>query len=232
MKNSQRALLAALGAVLLVMIVVAAWVRFGAAQTPALTGARTSLSPALTGFDAIAVSGEWRLTVTRGDDWRVELDVPAELEPYIENRVVDGRLELGLKPGVWVRGAGDGKLSAEVVLPQLRSLVLSGASTLDLTGFEGGRLAIGASGASKIAGHASRFDALELTLSGAAAADLGDVTFTDANVRASGASNIKLRMAGGKLTGSMSGAGHLTYYGTVSGQSISASGAVKVEHVE
>jgi hypothetical protein len=231
MKTSQRVLLAALGAVLLVTIAVATWLRFGVAQSPELTGAQTSLSPALTGFDAIASSGQWRLTVTRGDDWRVRLDVPAELAQYIESRVVDGRLELGLKPGVWLRGF-EGRMSADIVLPRLRSLALSGAATLDLTGFEGTRLEIGASGASKIGGHASRFDALVLTISGAVAVDLDDVTFTDADVRASGASNIKLRMAGGKLTGSMSGAGHLTYYGTVSEQGIRTSGAVRVEHAE
>ena len=77
-----------------------------------------------------------------------------------------------------------------------------------------------------------RFDTLKLTISGAVAVDFGDVTFTDADVRASGASNVKLRMAGGKLTGNISGAGHITYSGTVSEQSISASGAVRVEHVE
>ena len=107
MRTSQRALLAALSTIVLVMIAVTAWVRFGASAELALTGARASLSPALAGFDAIAASGQWRLTVTRADDWRVELDVPAELEPYVDARVVDGRLELGLKPGIWLRGGGD-----------------------------------------------------------------------------------------------------------------------------
>ena len=81
-------------------------------------------------------------------------------------------------------------------------------------------------------GSASRFDSLALTLSGAVAADLRDVTVTDADVRASGASRINLRMAGGRLTGGISGAGRLEYSGTIREQSVSASGAVKIEHVE
>jgi hypothetical protein len=232
MKASQRALLAALGIILLAMIATMAWVRFGVTQGPVLTGARASLSPALTGFDAIAASGQWRVTVTRGASWRVDLDVPTELEPYLEARVVADRLELGLKPGLWLRGFDRAQMSADVTMPQLRSLVLSGPARVDLTGFDGERLEIGASGAAKITAHTSRFDALALTISGAVAADLSDATFTDADVRASGATNVKLTLAGGRLTGSLSGAGHLEYAGTVSGQDVSTSGAVRVEHVQ
>ncbi len=232
MRTSQRVLLGAVGVVLLVLVAATVWLRLGVTRGPELTGARASLSPALTGFDAVAVSGQWRVTLTRGASWRVDLDVPTELEQYLEARVVDGRLELGTKVGIWL-GGGDRRLSnAEITLPALSSLVSSGAARVDLSGFDGERLEIAMSGAGKIEGHASRFGTLALTMSGAGAVDLADVTVTDANVRASGASNIKVRMAGGKLTGGMSGAGHLEYSGTISEQAVSTSGAVRIEHVD
>jgi Putative auto-transporter adhesin, head GIN domain len=232
MRASQRVLLAALGVVLLLVLIVSAWLRHGLAQGPALTGERAALSPALEGFAAIDVLGGWQLTITRADTWRVALDVPAALQDYFDARVVDGRLQLGLKDGLRWGGSDRARMSAEITMPEFRGAVLNGAARLDFRGFEGDRLEIAVSGAGKIEGHASRFGALALTMSGAGAADLGDVTITDADVAASGANSIKLRMAGGRLTGRLSGAGHLEYSGTVSVQNVAASGLVNVEHVE
>jgi hypothetical protein len=67
-----------------------------------------------------------------------------------------------------------------------------------------------------------------LDLSGVGNADLADVTVTDADVDVSGAGNVKLRMAGGRLTGGVSGAANLEYYGPVSEQSVQQSGFVNV----
>ena len=74
--------------------------------------------------------------------------------------------------------------------------------------------------AGEIAGAASRFDALMLDMSGAGNVDLGDVPVTDAEVDISGAGKVALRMAGGRLTGDISGAENLEYYGTVSEESV------------
>ena len=51
---------------------------------------------------------------------------------------------------------------------------------------------------------------------------------TDANVDISGAGNVKLQMAGGRLTGDLSGAANLEYSGTVSEETIDRSGMVSV----
>ncbi len=66
-------------------------------------------------------------------------------------------------------------------------------------------------------------------VSGAGNIDLGGVPVTNADIRVSGAGNIDLNMAGGKLTGSMSGAGSLDYVGTVSEQNVSSSGVVNIK---
>jgi hypothetical protein len=84
------------------------------------------------------------------------------------------------------------------------------------------------SGAVELRGTASRFETLTLDLSGAGSVDLGDVPVTDAAVDVSGAGNVTLRMAGGRLTGDMSGAANLGYFGTVSEETIEKSGFVNV----
>jgi hypothetical protein len=74
----------------------------------------------------------------------------------------------------------------------------------------------------------SRFDELSLDMSGAASVELGEVAVRDAEVDTSGAGSVTLLMAGGRLTGDMSGAASLEYYGTVSEESVDTSGMVNV----
>ena len=69
-------------------------------------------------------------------------------------------------------------------------------------------------------------------MSGAGNADLDEISVTNADVSVSGAANVRLRMAGGRLTGEMSGAGNLAYRGTVSEQSVDTSGFVNVRRID
>jgi hypothetical protein len=232
MTSSQRALAAALGIVVLVVIASIIWLRLTASSVE-LSGERATLTPALTNFDGLGVAGSWRVDVTRGDSWRVELEVPAEIEDRLSARVVDGMLEIRFEDGFRFGGFGGGyEFGATITMPQLARVTLTGASELTLRGFEGERLAITSTGAAQIEGRASRYRALELTMSGAGEANLSDVTVTDADLGISGAGQVTLRMAGGRLTGHLSGAGEVEYYGTVSEQSITTSGVGRVEHVD
>ncbi|HJR69455.1 MAG TPA: DUF2807 domain-containing protein, partial [Gammaproteobacteria bacterium] len=222
MSLSQRALLAGIGFVAFLMIVGAVWSRLTVTAGPQISGERSTLTPALADFAGVEASGRWDLTVARGDTWRVELDVPLELVDRIEARVEDGRLVLGFEG--WLGGCGDTdrcRMNAGITLPELREVHLSGATTVDFSGFDGERLTIETSGASEIDGSASRYDELDLTTSGAGDVDLDDVTVTNAEVSVSGAGSIALRMAGGRLTGGLSGAASLRYAGTVSEESVS-----------
>ena len=117
-------------------------------------------------------------------------------------------------------------------MPALEDVELSGASKLELSGFEGSALDIDASGASSIEGKDSRYDKLELSMSGAGSADLSGVTTTDAHVDLSGAQNVTLRMAGGSLSGDLSGASRLEYFGTAARVDVDTSGFAGVEHRE
>jgi len=233
MRNSQRALVGALALIVVVMVAGTLWVRLTAEPVPELTGQRTSSAYDHTGFDGIEISGQWRVDVERGDTWSVAVDVPAELSEDVEVELRGDRLSLGFQGGWCVGCFREGlELKATITMPELESLDMSGASFVTFSGFEGSNLSLDLSGSGQIRGEASRFDALALDMSGAASVELGDVPVRDAEVDVSGAGKVTLLMAGGRLTGDMSGAANLEYSGTVSVEDVDKSGMVSVRRLE
>jgi hypothetical protein len=229
MRKSQTAVVTVLGLIVVLMIGIAGWVRLFAEPMPELTGERASRTFDYSGFADVDVNGQWDVALERGDTWRVAIDVPAELVEDVTVELEGNELSLGFERGWWPAGfSADNDLAATITMPTLASLDLSGASTVRFSGFEGAALSIDLSGAGDLRGRASRFERLSLDLSGAGNADFSEVPVTDADVDVSGAGNVRLRMAGGRLTGEMSGAGNLDYYGTVSEESIERSGWVNV----
>ena len=178
------------------------------------------------------ISGQWQVTIERGDAWRIAVEAPVE---FLDNLIVEQQgdaLELKVDGGSWFGGfGGDGDgPKATITMPALESITLSGASELSFSGFEGDRLSLVSSGASELRATASRFETLTLELSGAGNANLDEMPVTNADISVSGAANVSLNMAGGRLTGEMSGAGNLDYRGTVSEQSVDQSGFVSIQH--
>jgi hypothetical protein len=230
MRNSQRAVVGLLGALVLLMLVLAIWVRIAAPRAPELSGERASRTYSHANFDGLEIIGQWQVTIERGDSWRVAVDAPVET---LDNLRVEQRgdgLELAVDGDRWFGGFGrdnDGP-KATITMPALESITLSGASNLSLAGFDADHLSIVSSGASQLRATASRFDTLSLEMSGAGNVDFDEIQVTNADVSVSGAANVRLNMAGGRLTGEMSGAGNLAYRGTVSEQSVQTSGFVNV----
>lgn len=229
MRNSQRAVVAVLGLAVAVMAGVAVWFRLIAAPAPELSGERTSRTYEHTGFDGVEIDGQWQVVLERGDAWSVTVEMPAEVAADIEVEREGATLSLDMARGGWFGdfGAGNG-LEATITMPALRQLDLSGAADVSFSGFDGAELSLELSGAGQVRGVGSRFDELTLDLSGFGNVDLVDVPVTDADVDISGAGNVKLRMAGGRLTGDVSGAGNLEYYGPVSEQSVQSSGLANI----
>jgi hypothetical protein len=232
MRNSQRAVVGALALIVGVMVAFTLWVRLTADPVPQLSGQRTVRNYDHTGFDGIEIGGQWDVTLERGAAWSVALDVPAELSDDIEVELRGDRLSLSFEGG-WCIGCFDElELKATITMPALESLDMSGSSFVHFSGFQGTNLSLDLSGSGRIRGEASRFEALTLDMSGAASVELGDVPVTDAEVDVSGAGNVTLLMAGGRLSGDISGAANLNYYGTVSVESVDKSGMVNVRHRE
>jgi hypothetical protein len=231
MRNSQRVMAGLFGAILALLVVTAIWIKVAAPQRPQLSGERTTGTYDYADFAAVSVSGQWQVTIERGDVWRVAVDVPAEVIDDVRVERSGEGLAVGYDGAWWFGGFGRGDgdvLKATITMPALESIELSGTSTLSLSGFEGDRLSLTSSGASEVRGASGRFETLALVMSGAGNVDLDGLLVTNADIQVSGAGNLKLNMAGGRLTGNMSGAGNLEYRGAVSEQSVSSSGLVNI----
>jgi hypothetical protein len=230
MKKSQLAVVSALGFVVAVMIAFGIWLRLVAEPMPALSGERTTRTYDLADFRGVEADGHWQITIERGDAWLVSVEAPAELIDQVSvERQADGDA-VDLEGPLWFGRFADDQamLQAKITMPSLESVDVSGTSILSFSGFEGSALSIDFSGGGQLRGSSSRFDELMLDLSGAGDIDLSDVAVTDAEVDISAAANVRLQMAGGRLTGDISGAANLEYSGAVSEESIDRSGLVNV----
>lgn len=224
MRNSQRAIAALLGVIVALLVVVAIWVRVAAPEPRELSGEKTTKTYDLADFNAVDVTGPWRVTIARGDAWQVSVEMPVEVVDEVRVDRDGGDLEL---QGPWWVGnfAGEGPaLQATITMPALETLRTEGMSQLSFSGFDGRSLSFDASGAGNIRGAASRFDSLVLEMNGFGNIDFSDVAFTNADVDLNGFGNVTLRMAGGWLRGDLSGVGSLEYYGTVSEENVEKSG--------
>ena len=70
MKRSTVALLVGLGSIVAALLLLGLWVRFTSTSDdiPPLSGQRTARSYDLTGFTLLKASGQWQVTLVRGDD--------------------------------------------------------------------------------------------------------------------------------------------------------------------
>lgn len=247
MRKSQMMMISALGVLALVTVMLVGVARVAVSSMDSGTGngaaqqaSHTDYSIAsgkdldIRGFDSIRFMGSWKVRLEQGDDWRVELDYPRDMEKELKVSVEDGRLVLD--PGDWNttvnwnwwKGGKNKGYRARIVMPALKSLEISGATNMDLSGFTGKKLDIVISGAGNLEGDGGSYDNLSLTMSGAGNVDMRHMIFTDAQVNLSGAGNVRLGMNGGVLSGNLSGFGNIEYFGTVKDEHVNVSGFGKV----
>lgn len=245
MRDSQIAVAGALGLLVLGVFVVVGGLRLVLGGLPAKlgvggdrSGAAADSRPApgsgpavdrrlaLDGFDGVDVRTPMEVELIRGDGWNVELSYPEgsadELDVSVENRtLVLGSSEEG-RPWRWFGGGGH--YHARIVMPALERVDISRAGTVSLAGFEGDSLDINVAGAAKVEGRGGHYDKLTLTGRGAADFDLESMPVVDAQVHLDGASNVRLTMDGGVLSGTLSGVGNIEYAGNVEDERVDVSG--------
>ena len=233
MKRSQIALLSVGGilAGIVIVSVVSARIALSHGGTEFLDSEAIAGGAGLRGFDGVEVAGRWQVKVSRGDDWRVDLSYPEDLEDRIKVRLRGDRLWLEFKSGAPWNEPGL-PVSADIVMPELEEVEVRGAAMVEVSGFRGRRLEIDIAGAARLEGRDGRYDELELSVAGASDIDLRGIAVTDAEIDLAGASNITLTMDGGALSGSMAGAGSIEYYGSVSSESVHVAGAARVERAQ
>ncbi len=160
---------------------------------------------AISGFDRVEVSRAFRADISQGETFGVIIRIDDNLLEYLEVVKEGDTLKIGLKTNQRVK---DGTFEAEVTLPELTGLKLSGASQATTEGFKSANaLNVDFSGASHLRGDIEAGDARldisgggQVALSGSADdltvsasgehVDLADLIVDNANIKANEASKV------------------------------------------
>jgi hypothetical protein len=198
----------------------------------------------LAGFTRVAAGSAFNVTITQGAQFGVVVTVDDNVEEYLDVAKSGETLRLHLKPVQG--GVRHVTLKAQVTMPELRGLHLDGATHTTLVGFSSDKpLEAELSGASRLRGNIKNGEArfslsgashveleggagdLRVNANGASRANFERYPSTDSVVEVSGASHVTLKPSG-KLTGSASGASHVSYLGKPEFVRVHTSGASSV----
>jgi hypothetical protein len=200
---------------------------------------------AISDFDKVDISHSFVVDIKQGENFSVIIRVDDNLVEQLQVEKFGSTLKIGLKPGVSM--VSNATLEAEITMPELTGLDLSGASNATISGFKSTKnLTVDLSGASSLRGDIEAGDTsfdlsgssdanltgsggnLTLDASGSSDVDLNDFPVADAKIDASGASTVTVN-ASGRLDVEASGASNVYYLGDPSVGTIDTSGASSVE---
>jgi len=195
-------------------------------------------------FTEVDLSYTVQATIVRSDNFTVEVRIDDNLEQYLNIKLVDDTLKIYMDDGHHYKNE---TIEAEIAMPFLNELELSGATRADISGFISDHdLDIHISGASKVYGTIVAADAkfdisgasklelegsgenVKVKASGASDVDLKDFTAEDVDISLSGASDGTVNM-NGTLDADLSGASKLRYYGNPTMGDIETSGASTIK---
>ena len=188
-------------------------------------------------FNGVEVGHAFRVEIEHADSYSISITAPENLFSVIQVSQIGETLKIGLTSPVPVRGA-----KAEITMPDLRALNLSGATKGTITGFssssdldlelsgasnlegdiQAGDAVIRLSGASKAVLEGSAKD-IDINVSGASRVDLSRFPVNDVQIQLSGASNSTVNL-NGRLDADLSGASKLSYIGEPTMGNINTSG--------
>jgi len=159
-------------------------------------------------FTRVGVGHAFEVEVVQADSYRVSITADDNLFEYIRVSKAGKTLKIGIKPTI---GPVSGTLRAEITMPQLYGLELSGATHGTVKGF-------------------SSSEDFDLELSGASSLDISDMAADDIKFELSGASGVSGDItASGDARFDLSGASKVELEGSASDVVIDAGGASRVE---
>lgn len=177
-------------------------------------------------FSKISTDGRWGIHIIQGDGFSVELEAPEKIIDDIKLEKIDDTLFLVSrdKPfsklvtpqaSVTLPSISETYLQASITLPSISEIHLHGMTNLDLSGFDSETITINAQDVSKISGMDNMIQQLTFTGNGILFLDMYDTTVTNAHINYNGVYNMKVTIAGGRLSGQISGIGTLHCRGDV-----------------
>lgn len=177
----------------------------------------------VSGFKNIEAGGAVSLEIVAQKDFSVEIEADDNLLPLIVTEVSGDTLKISSKDKI----SSKTKTVIRISMPEITSLDVSGATDANVSNVKSDSLKLEASGASKIAinGEAGT---LESEASGASGINAEGLNVTNADVKASGASNSTVSVAD-DLQADASGASTIYYSGEPKNVTPKTSGASSVK---
>jgi hypothetical protein len=162
----------------------------------------------LSDFTVVAVGWAFEVDITQSSSYSIKITADDNMFDYIKVSKTLNKLRIRLKAGYNYQFV---TLRAEITMPELHELDLSGATSGTVDGF-------------------SSSHALVLTISGASSLDIVDVSAGDVEIDLSGASNLNGGLTGsGNAQFSVSGASSIELAGAANDLLLDASGASVVD---
>ncbi len=180
-------------------------------------------------FNGLDVSSVTDVRLRKSNNYSVQISVPDVLEKYLVVKVEDSELKIGLKnaPSNIMRRLGSWSIIADITMPELTSLEMSGASKFtcpDAFNIGQKTFELELSGASKISNL--RFSAAKFDAEVSGASNLSITANTSvANIEISGASKGNFKINAHKLNLEASGASKFNFTGEYRTVKLDVSGA-------
>jgi len=193
-----------------------------------------------TDFNSVDVGWAFDLTLNQGNSYSVAITADEKIFDLIEVTQTENKLSIGFKDGTM---PGNLFRKAEITMPELDELILtgaskgvidgyssstqiylelSGASSLDTSDLEVHDIEIEVSGASSLTSEGTGNN-LSAIVSGASKIDLSKLSLNDADMQVTGASKVTINIDG-RLDAQVSGASTLEYLGEPTLGEINTSG--------
>ena len=178
----------------------------------------------ITGFTGLDVTGDWEVTISRGDVYSITVKAskssenPYEIEKQGNTLLLKENQKINLNR----------KLTVDITMPEISEVYSQGGLKLVLTGFTEPRLILNLTGGSWVNGSDCEFENLNLTSAGAINLEFEEIKTVNTDVQLSGAGNLLFNMAGGILSGNAAGAVNIEYYGNAR-QEITTAGIANID---
>ena len=186
-------------------------------------------------FIGLDLSGVVEVNLVKSDSYRVEVTLPSVLQEYLQVYVRNGVLKIGWNnkqiPSKLQKRLGSWTCRAEIAMPELRKVEMSGATSLrcdDTFDLGRGELSLELSGASHIKSLNANAGKLDAEISGASSCVMYG-SYHEAELDLSGATNTSLDGDFGKVEIDASGACEVNLKGTIGTLEVDASGASNVK---
>ncbi len=185
-------------------------------------------------FTGLDLSGVVEVNLVKSDSYKVEVTLPSVLQEYLMVYESNGVLKIGWNkqiPSKLQKRLGSWTCKAEIAMPELRKVEMSGATSLrcdDTFELGRGELSLELSGASHIKTLNANAGKLDAEISGASSCVMYG-SYHEAELDLSGATKTSLDGDYGKVEIDASGACEVNLKGSIGTLEIDASGASNVK---